>query len=177
MIPWFYDYNPHQSIADAQHCSSLPRLRSEPTWDHQIPTSLTSTPKSRYQRSAGFPPPPKKIHPISRCGFVRIQNEPRTQHLSFRGRRVGSNTALPPRRREFLGTLTSRYSSCCSVRQPKPRQPWGRGSHGAPGLLGCFPCPRQLLRSWGRRRMARQQVWQFLGRICLQSNRLHKTLQ
>lgn len=60
MIPWFYDYNPHQSIADAQHCSSLPRLRSEPTWDHQAPTSLTSTPKSRYQRSAGFTPPPQK---------------------------------------------------------------------------------------------------------------------
>lgn len=33
--------------------------------------------------------------------------------------------ALPPRPREFLGTLTSRYSSCCSVLQPKPRPAMG----------------------------------------------------
>lgn len=29
--------------------------------------------------------------------------------------------ALTPRPRQFLGTLTSCYSSCCSVLQPKPR--------------------------------------------------------
>lgn len=55
--------------------------------------------------------------------FVGTQNDPNTQFVvstDFFGRVDPKLAALTPRSREFLGTLTSRYSSCCSVLQPKP---------------------------------------------------------
>lgn len=41
------------------------------------------------------------------------------------GRLDPKPAALTPRSREFLGMLTSRYSSCCSVLQPKARPAMG----------------------------------------------------
>lgn len=78
---------------------------------------------SRWEQKVWFP---KKTPDISRFGFVWIQNEPKAQNFSRRRFFSGmGGLDATPRRREFLGMLTSRYSSCCSVPRPRPRPAMG----------------------------------------------------